>query len=165
MELNGALSNPRLKVELPPLTAVLAKAGGQALAQDRSGRLFGRRQGAVLETVTATVRAADAARSPIVLGRIGPPGLGARFQSDALHLAGCDRDHTVLGGRGDAALPEVTLAAAAPGDDAAVLEQGEAVVETGRDRGHVVTGRGGDPALPEVTATAAAPGHNAAVIP
>src|SRR5206468_8380844 len=60
------------------------------------------------------------------------------------------------------ALPEVGIAAAAPGDHAAVLLEGEAVPGTSRDRGHTARRRGRDAALPEVLD--AAPGDHAAVL-
>jgi len=58
LELNGALSNPRLRVELPPLKALLARVGKQASTADTS-RLLGRRQGAVLEAATAVLRRSE----------------------------------------------------------------------------------------------------------
>ena len=56
MELNGALSNPRLQGQLPPLTALLPKMGVQAWAVRPPRCPLGFRQGTALEAVTEVLR-------------------------------------------------------------------------------------------------------------
>src|SRR5579871_3815444 len=58
MELNGALSNPRLQVELPPLSGLLAKADAQEWPA-RPQPPLGFRQGTVLNAVTGILRSAN----------------------------------------------------------------------------------------------------------
>ncbi len=60
MELNGALSNPRLHVELPPISAL---AGRTAKEAPRSSlkRQLSPRQGVVLATITSVLRSSQKA--------------------------------------------------------------------------------------------------------
>ena len=53
MELNGALSNPRLQVELPPLTGLSSTSTKPMTAARRP---LGARQGAVLGAITEVLR-------------------------------------------------------------------------------------------------------------
>ena len=59
MELNGALSNPRLQVELRPLKALLMKVSVQEWPGGPHRPELGFRQGTVLEAVTEVLRLAQ----------------------------------------------------------------------------------------------------------
>src|SRR5436190_21294780 len=58
MELNGALSNPRLQVELPHLKTLLQQIGAQQQRENRQPRPLGLRQGAVLGAVISVLQRA-----------------------------------------------------------------------------------------------------------
>src|SRR5438046_1078483 len=59
MELNGALSNHRLQVEVPPLSALRASANAQEWPARAPRPPLGTRQGAVLKAVTEVLRLAN----------------------------------------------------------------------------------------------------------
>ena len=59
MELNGALSNPRLQVELPPLASLHAQVGLRGWPTKMPRRALGFRQGTVPEAVTEVLRIAN----------------------------------------------------------------------------------------------------------
>ena len=59
MELNGALSNPRLGVELPRLTAVKEGLVRKAAANPRKPRSAPKRPAPVLEAITRVLRCED----------------------------------------------------------------------------------------------------------
>src|SRR5437763_1042489 len=76
--------------------------------------------------------------------------------------AGSDGRHAACGRGRDGALAGIADPAT-PGNDAAVLLQGETVIVAGRDCRHAACHRGRDRALPPVDKAAAAPGDDAPV--
>ena len=75
---------------------------------------------------------------------------------------GRDRDYAACRRSGDGALPHV-VDVATPGEDAAILLQGEAVDKAGRDRDYAACRRSRDGALPIID-DVATPGEDAAIL-
>ena len=85
MELNGALSNPRLKVELPPLNGLRSAAAKPMTATLR--RPLGARQGAVLSAITDVLQGSPAPLRARDIWRAAEEALGKPIPKSSAYEA------------------------------------------------------------------------------